>query len=210
MLIRCNKESQHLAVGPKPPVEQPQRTRKTQRDSHNSGVKILQFMFGLQLPLTCNPWTTLSNPFNKVRGKILLKKSSCVFPPACVFVTASVLLLCRCDDVDDYITNVEILKRIVSEKKTILPTLRNHNWKTVKAKTEKLSESLTQMSTSNIKEFNEVIYAGARLFRAEIGFSLQNTNRNSKCGWEIRLKTLIRDLRQQVKTIRQRKNSRIC
>ena len=55
------------------------RTRKTQRDGHNSGVKMLQFMFDLQLPLTRKPWTTLSNPCNKVRGKILLKKSSCVF-----------------------------------------------------------------------------------------------------------------------------------
>ena len=45
-------------------------------------VKILQFIFDLQLPITCNPWTTLSNPCNKVRGKILLKKSSCVFLPA--------------------------------------------------------------------------------------------------------------------------------
>ena len=36
-------------------------------------------MFDLQLPLTRKPWTTLSNPCNKVRGKnILLKKSSCV------------------------------------------------------------------------------------------------------------------------------------
>ena len=45
-------------------------------------------MFDLQLPLTCNPWTTLSNPCNKVRGKILLKKSSCVLP-SCVFIIAS-------------------------------------------------------------------------------------------------------------------------
>ncbi len=29
------------------------RTRKTQRDGHNSAVKKLQFMFGLQLLLTC-------------------------------------------------------------------------------------------------------------------------------------------------------------
>ena len=43
-------------------------------------------MFDLQLPLTCNPWTTLSNPCNKVRGKILLKKSSCVFLPASSFL----------------------------------------------------------------------------------------------------------------------------
>ena len=35
-------------------------------------------MFGLQLPLTRKPHTTFSNPCNKVRGKILLRESSCV------------------------------------------------------------------------------------------------------------------------------------
>ena len=41
-------------------------------------------MFGLQLPLTCKPCTTLSNPCNKVRGKYFIKKSSCVclYPPS--------------------------------------------------------------------------------------------------------------------------------
>ena len=48
-------------------------------------------MFDLQLPLTCNPWTTLSNPCNKVRGKILLKKFSCIF------VLLASLSLCRCE-----------------------------------------------------------------------------------------------------------------
>ena len=58
------------------------RTRKTLRDGHNSGVKILQFMFSLQLPLTCKPWTTLSNPCNKVRGIYFYKE---------VFLHASVV-----------------------------------------------------------------------------------------------------------------------
>ena len=34
-------------------------------------------------------------------------------------------------------TNVEIIKRIMSEKKTTLPSLRNQDRKTVKAETEK-------------------------------------------------------------------------
>ena len=85
----------------KPPMEWTPTSgeQERQRDRHNSGVKILQFMFGLQLPLTCNPWTTFRNLTNKVRGKILLKKYYCVFHycifiPASVFVTAS-LSLCR-------------------------------------------------------------------------------------------------------------------
>ena len=50
----------------------------------------MKFMFDLQHPLTCKPWTTLSNPCNKVRGKYVVKKSSCVFLPAS-------LSLCRCE-----------------------------------------------------------------------------------------------------------------
>ena len=45
------------------------RTRKTQPDGHNSGVKIWSLCSVSQHPLTCKPWTTLSNPCNKVRGK---------------------------------------------------------------------------------------------------------------------------------------------
>ena len=75
-----------------------------EQERHNmtviTGGKNIAVMFDLQLPLTCSPWTTLSNPCNNVRGKILLKKSSCVFLPAsylaCVFVTASVIIASVC------------------------------------------------------------------------------------------------------------------
>ena len=33
--------------------------------------------------------------------------------------------------------NVEIMKKIISEKKATLPSLRNQDWKTAKAETEK-------------------------------------------------------------------------
>ena len=33
--------------------------------------------------------------------------------------------------------NVKIMRRIMSEKKTTLPSLKNPNWKTVKVETEK-------------------------------------------------------------------------
>ena len=55
------------------------RTRKIQRGGHNSGVKILQ----LSSVSSSLSHATLEQPFrtltNKVRGKILLKKSPCVF-----------------------------------------------------------------------------------------------------------------------------------
>ena len=74
MLIRCNTESQHpaeWALGLR--LSNP-REQERQRDDHNSGVKILQFMFGLQLPLTVKPHTTFSNPCNKERGKYFVKE----------------------------------------------------------------------------------------------------------------------------------------
>ena len=47
---------------PRPPVEQPRRTGRKGCDSQRScGVNMLQSLFGLQLPLT-------HNPFNKVKG----------------------------------------------------------------------------------------------------------------------------------------------
>ena len=66
MLIRCHKESQHPAVDPKTSSWASKRTRKTQRDGHNSGVKIWSL---------CSVSSTLSHanleqPFRtpKVRG----------------------------------------------------------------------------------------------------------------------------------------------
>ena len=61
----------------------------------------MKFMFGLQHPLTCKPWTTLFNPCNKVRGNYVVKEVlrpslSCVFLPALSFMHLS-LILCRCD-----------------------------------------------------------------------------------------------------------------
>ena len=68
----------------------------------------MKFMFGLQHPLTCKPWTTLSNPCNKVRGIYFYKE---VFLPAslsCVVYSCVCLWYCVVvmlnDDVDDYIT----------------------------------------------------------------------------------------------------------
>ena len=58
LLIRCSKESQHPAEWtPGPPVEH-QNKKDTTLTAIRVGVKILQFLFGLQLPLTRKPWVT--------------------------------------------------------------------------------------------------------------------------------------------------------
>ena len=54
------------------------------------------------------------------------------------------------------------------EKKTTLPSQRNLNWKAIKLETEKIYELLTYISTNNITELNELIYAGEKLVREKI------------------------------------------
>ena len=90
--LRCSRENQHPAEGalrtpdwavevqiswredsgmrnmsqrgwaPRPPVEQPRRTGKKHCYGHKSEGQYVAVLFGLQLPLT-------HNPFNKVRGR---------------------------------------------------------------------------------------------------------------------------------------------
>ena len=59
-------------------------------------------------------------------------------------------------------------------------------------------------------ELNELIYAGAKLVSIKVGVPLKNTNRNSKPWWKIWLETETRNLQQQAKFLRKRKNTRIC
>ena len=102
------------------------------------------------------------------------------------------------------------LWRELSEKKTTLLSHRNQDWKTVKAETEKVNDLLRNIPTNNITELNELIYAGAIVVCEKIGVPLKNTNRKSKPEWEFWLETHIRNLRQQAKMLRLKKNMRLC
>ena len=75
--------------------------------------------------------------------------------------------------------NLENLKRIMYKKKTTLPSLKNIDWRPVKAETEKIN-LLTHISTKNIKELNELIYAGAKLVCENIRDTPKKPNKNSK------------------------------
>ena len=50
------------------------------------------------------------------------------------------------------------MKRVVSEMKTTLPSLWKRDWKAVKLETEKINKLLTNISTKDILELNELIY----------------------------------------------------
>ena len=92
MLIRCHKESQYPAVDPKTSRWASKRTRKTQRDGHNSGVKI----WSLCSVSSILSQATLKQPFRTLAIKwevnIIVKKSSC-FLSSCVFLCASVFTI---------------------------------------------------------------------------------------------------------------------
>ncbi len=58
---------------------------------------------------------------------------------------------------------------------------------------------------NNITELNDLIHAEEKLVCEKVGLPLKNKNQWVKSGWEIRLETQIRNLRQQAKMIRQKK-----
>ena len=66
-------------------------------------------------------------------------------------------------------TNIDIVRRIMSEKKTTLPSLRDQDWRTVKSETEKVNDFLINIPRKDITELNDLIYAGAKLTSEKIG-----------------------------------------
>ena len=94
------------------------------------------------------------------------------------------------------------------EKTNLLP-LRNVEWRTHKTETNKINYILPYISTYNITDLNELIYAGAKLVCEKIGIPLISTKKQSKPGWEIRLETQIKNLRNQAKMLKQ-KDPVIC
>ena len=111
--------------------------------------------------------------------------------------------------------NVEIIKRIMSEKKTTLPSLMNQDWKAVKVETKKKIINSYLNEHHGIKRTNlcrrETDLCQNRRYpkEHEISVPLKNTIRYSKPEWEISLEAQIRNLRPQAKMLRQRENATI-
>ena len=77
-------------------------------------------------------------------------------------------------------------------EKTTLPSFRNIEWGTVKTETNKINQVLPYISTNNINELNELIYAGAKLVCEITGIPSKSTKKKSKPGWEIQLETQVK------------------
>ena len=90
--------------------------------------------------------------------------------------------------------NLENLMRIMISEKTTLLSLRIIGWRTVKTETNKINQVLTFISTDNISELNELIYAGTKLIYGKIGIPSKMTKEKSKQRWEIRLVTQIKKI----------------
>ena len=80
----------------------------------------------------------------------------------------------------------------MNSEKINLPLLRNIEWRTLKTDTNKINQILPYLSTNNITEINELIYAGTKLVCDKIEIPSKSTKKKSKPGWEIRLETQIK------------------
>ena len=79
----------------------------------------------------------------------------------------------------------------MNSEKTTLLSLRNIEWRTVKTETNKINKVLPYISTNNITELNELIYAGAKLVCEKIGIPSKkheekNQNQDGKFDWKRR------------------------
>ena len=72
-----------------------------------------------------------------------------------------------------------------------------------------MNQVLTCIATNNITKLNELIYAVAKLVCEKIGIPSKITKEKSKPGWEFRLETQIKNLRKQLKVVKQKKNAGI-
>ena len=95
----------------------------------------------------------------------------------------------------------------MSEQKTMLPSLRNQNWKKVKVETQKVNKLLQHILTENIAKQNELIYAGSKLFSDKTDMLQRNRNRTAKPGCEMRRERQIKTRRYQAKLLKKVKHT---
>ena len=98
---------------------------------------------------------------------------------------------------------LENLKRVMNSEKITLPSLRNIEWRIVRAQTNKVNQVLAYLS------INELTYAGSKLVCEKIGIPSKSTKEKSKPGWELWLETQIKNLRKQAKMIKPKKDAGI-
>ena len=74
--------------------------------------------------------------------------------------------------------DVELRKKIITEKKTTFSSLKNQNRKNVNGETKKVNKLLSNILTDNITELNKLIYTRAKLVGDKVDIPQRNKNRN--------------------------------
>ena len=72
----------------------------------------------------------------------------------------------------------------MNREKTILPSLRNVEGRTVKTEKSKVNQILPYVSKNNKTELNEQIYAGVKLVCEDIGIPSKSTKKNQNQDWK--------------------------
>ena len=98
----------------------------------------------------------------------------------------------------------------MKSEKTTLPSSRNIEGRIVKIEKNKMNQELTYILTNNIRELNELIYAGAKLVCEKIGIPSKSTKKTSNPVWEFRQETKIKNQRKWAKIIKHKKDAGIC
>ncbi len=68
----------------------------------------------------------------------------------------------------------------MNSEKTSIPSLRNTEWRTLKTETNRTNQMLPYISTNNISELNDSIYAGAKLACEKIWVPSKTTKKQLK------------------------------
>ena len=99
-------------------------------------------------------------------------------------------------------TNRDTIRIIMSERKNILPSFRNQDWRTVLSETENVNKLLTNIPSNDITELNDLIYEGEKIVCEKIGVPMKTRERKSKPGWEVRHESQIKRQRQQARILK--------
>ena len=80
-----------------------------------------------------------------------------------------------------------------------LPSLKDIEWRIVKTETNRINQVQPYISTDNITNLNELIYAGEKFAGEKIGISSKRLKKKSKPGWKIRQETQIKIYENRLK-----------
>ena len=105
--------------------------------------------------------------------------------------------------------NLENVKRIMNSEKTMLPSLRNIEWRTLKVETNKINQVLPNMSTNYIIEFKRTNLCWGEISMWENWDLLKEQEKKVKTRIRNSIGNADKNLRKKVKMIKYKKDTGI-